>query len=368
MSKSKSRQPSRQAAAANRSGSNGAARAATTASKPAAKVAVEDAPESAEQETLAATVAVEEEETSLEEAPEEKETSTATSLKATASPTVAKISAEDASEKKESASAKAAKAVPSASKAAPAKVSAKAVPNTPPLRSIPNTPAGVGSKQSHDAAKYERRQAERQMRYLAERRQRRNRIVTVISVILVVAILGGGGFWLFRQYSSGAFQTKPVAQGTYQEPIFNTSYPPVDSVYCDQLEGSVEHIHAYVAIYINGQPSAVPQYVGIPQDSSGNSTCFYWLHTHDSSGIIHIESPVNEIFTFGQFRDEWDQQFQSLGFAPELLLNAGWTIWLNGQKYNGTLSNVPLAAHNIVTLAYNSPNVKPVKTYNWGSL
>jgi hypothetical protein len=108
--------------------------------------------------------------------------------------------------------------------------------------------------------------------------------------------------------------------------------------------------------------------VGIPQDSSGNVTCYYWLHTHDTTGIIHIESPVDEVFTFGQLRDEWSHQFVSLGFPPELLLTNGWTIWVNGKIYTGSLYSVPLAAHNIITLAYNSPKVKPITTYNWGSL
>ena len=35
--------------------------------------------------------------------------------------------------------------------------------------------------------------------------------------------------------------------------------------------------------------------------------CFYWLHTHTSDGVIHIESPTQRIYTLGQFFDEWHQ-------------------------------------------------------------
>jgi hypothetical protein len=246
----------------------------------------------------------------------------------------------------------------------------KTVPNTPPLKTVPVTPPGInGRPLSRDAAKYERRQAERQSRYLAERRRRRNRLVATISIILALAVIGGGIYYFVHQSvtTSSSTVSQHAAQGSYQEPIYNSTYPPVDSVYCDQLEQSIEHIHAYVAMYIDGKASPLPAYIGIPQDQSGNATCYYWLHTHDSSGIIHIESPSNEVFTFGQFRDEWDQQFQSVGFPPELLLN-GWKIWINGKVYNGSLASIPLEAHSIITLAYNSPNVKPVTTYNWGSL
>lgn len=369
MTKSKSRQPSRQAAA--RSGSSGALRLNASASKATLKIAVEDAPESAEQDDVRDTTipedAAEGDSSSLEvfgiesSESEEEEPVAETTVKATSGKLSAKTT-EAAS------TAKTVKAAAATSKASTAKLSAKTVPTTPPLRSVPNTPAGIGGKAlSRDAAKYERRQQERQMRYLAERRRRRNRWLIALTVILVLAVAGGSTWLIVRNYVSGSANAK-APQGSFQEPIFNTNYPPVDSVYCDQLEGSVEHIHAYLAIYINGQASPLPANVGIPQDQSGNASCFYWLHTHDTSGVVHIEAPVKEVFTFGQFRDEWDQQFVSLGFAPELLLNSGWTIWVNGKIYNGSLSSVPLDAHNIITLAYNSPKVKPVTTYNWGGL
>ena len=368
MSKSKSRQPSRQVSAASRSGSGGTARTAALG-KATAKVAVEDTPESTERDEATATTVDAASKPTGEIATDEaakQETSDDKTTKTLTSKPTAKIAEDDVSASK---TAKAGVATPASGKSTPAKAVAKSVPNTPPLRPIPNTPAGIGGKAlSRDAAKYERRQAERQSRYLAERRRRRNRIITAISVVLALVIIGGGGYFVFHQYtSSSSTANTHAAQGSYQEQIFNSTYPPVDSVYCDQLEQSIEHIHAYVAIYINGKASPLPASVGIPQSSSGSATCFYWLHTHDTSGVIHIESPSNEVFTFGQFRDEWDQQFVSLGFPPELLLN-GWQIWINGKVYNGSLASVPLEAHNIITLAYNSPGVKPVTTYAWNGL
>lgn len=353
MSKSRSRHPSKQASAASKSGSGRLAGSST------AKVAVVDASQSQEEETLPSSVAEEgtEDEATIEEvvAEEKQATSVATTAKA-----------ESATTEK---SGSAARTVSSSSgKAAPAKVAARSVPNTPPLKPVPHTPVGASGRLSRDAAKYERRQHERQMRYLAERRRKRNRILITVSVILLVAIIGGGTWFLVHQSTSTPANTK-AAQGTYQEPIFNTNYPPVDSVYCDELEQSVEHIHIYLSMFINGQASQLPAYIGIPQDSSGNSACYYWLHTHDSSGVVHIESPSTEVFTLGQFIDEWDQQFVSLGFPPELLLKSGWTIWVNGQKSNSSsFTSIPLEAHDIITLAYNSPDAKPVTTYNWNGL
>ena len=66
-----------------------------------------------------------------------------------------------------------------------------------------------------------------------------------------------------------------------------------------------------------------------------------------------------------QFLDEWNQQFNSLGFPPQLLLNSGWTIWVDGKIHHGDLSSVELNAHDLITIAYNSPHVKPDTKFAW---
>ncbi|HEU5376379.1 MAG TPA: hypothetical protein VFV38_13120 [Ktedonobacteraceae bacterium] len=222
---------------------------------------------------------------------------------------------------------------------------------------------------SRDAAKYERRQAERQSRFLAQRRARRIRN-TIITIVALVVVLGGSltAYLIYNAQNSKA--QGPTTAAPFQEPIFDSDFQPIDNVYCDQLEGSVEHIHAHLTIYINGQQSPLPANVGIPiNQQSGQATCFYWLHVHsDTPGIIHIEAPTKGPFTLGQFLDEWDQGFQVLGFPSELLLDSGWTIWVNGQVYKGSLASVPLSAHNLITIAYNSPKAKPDTTFNWGTL
>lgn len=221
---------------------------------------------------------------------------------------------------------------------------------------------------TRDGAKYERRQAERQSRFLAERRAKRVRN-TVITVIALAVILGGSltAYFIYnaRQGSAQAANT-PQA---FQEPIFDSDFQPVDNVYCDQLEQTVEHIHVHLTIYIDGQNFPLPANIGIATNpQTQQATCFYWLHVHQQNpGVIHIEAPTTEPFTLGQFLNEWDQQFNSLGFPPELTLKQGWTTWVNGKPFHGDLHNVTLSEHDLITIAYNSPNVKPDKIYNWGA-
>src|SRR4051812_3384870 len=75
----------------------------------------------------------------------------------------------------------------------------------------------------------------------------------------------------------------------------STTTTPIDGIRCESLEGSAFHIHAKLDIFINGQNYTLPASIGITDD------CLYWMHTHDESGIIHIESPIQKTFTLGQF-------------------------------------------------------------------
>jgi hypothetical protein len=144
----------------------------------------------------------------------------------------------------------------------------------------------------------------------------------------------------------------------------NPAYPAVDGISCNALEQTVYHIHAHLSIYINGSLSQLPQYVGIASDGS----CYYWLHTHDTTGVVHIESPTQKDYSLGNFFDEWSQRFSTLGYPPELDFTSGWQIWINGKPYSGNFRNIPLTAHELITMAYNSPNVKPDTTYAWNGL
>jgi len=72
---------------------------------------------------------------------------------------------------------------------------------------------------------------------------------------------------------------------------------------CLSFEGTQQHIHPYLRIFLDGQPVTIPAYVGI---RDGDQTCFEPVHTHDASGIIHIESPSpTQTYTLGDFVAVW---------------------------------------------------------------
>lgn len=148
-------------------------------------------------------------------------------------------------------------------------------------------------------------------------------------------------------------------------------FKPIDGIRCDQGEQFDEHIHAHLAIYVKGRAVTVPQYIGIP----AGGACFYWLHTHLTDGVIHVEAPAQGVYTLGQFTDVWAQTMQTSVLTSTSLLGQPLqghqlVIWtsLNGQsaqRYTGDLRALVLQNHEIITVAYDSPQIKPATYFDW---
>jgi hypothetical protein len=73
---------------------------------------------------------------------------------------------------------------------------------------------------------------------------------------------------------------------------------PIDGVTCSN--SAIYHIHAMVSIYRDGVRLAVPQSIGL-------AGCTYELHTHDATGVVHLETNAQKTLTFGQFFAVWGQ-------------------------------------------------------------
>ncbi|MDC8451577.1 MAG: hypothetical protein LV477_01560 [Candidatus Nitrosotalea sp.] len=120
----------------------------------------------------------------------------------------------------------------------------------------------------------------------------------------------------------------------------------IDGIECNTNEFATLHIHAHLDFYVNGNHLTVPERIGIV-----NNKCLYWLHTHDSSGVIHIESPKSQEFTLGQFIDIW----KATGDFP--IYGATAKIFVNGQSVKTGLNDTTINKHDEITLVYG--NVPP---------
>jgi len=85
------------------------------------------------------------------------------------------------------------------------------------------------------------------------------------------------------------------------------------------------HIHPHLAIYNGAQLASIPAQIGIDASLWNDHTLDRYsldgpqlspLHTHDTSGTIHVESLVTRGFTLGEFFAVWGQPF-----SPSQVLN-----------------------------------------------
>jgi hypothetical protein len=114
------------------------------------------------------------------------------------------------------------------------------------------------------------------------------------------------------------------------------------------MEGTVLHHHEHLDLFVNGHRVTVPALIGIDERAGFLTE----LHTHDPSGIIHVESPVQRSFTLGQFFCEWGVKLNAncLGrYRGELAL------WVNGRRMHGNPASLPLRQHQEIVIAAGRP-------------
>ncbi len=65
----------------------------------------------------------------------------------------------------------------------------------------------------------------------------------------------------------------------------------------EHVDNSPTHTHAQLKIIQDGQDIPVPAGIGL------TSTCMHPLHTHDGTGLLHMEYPIPFPFFLGDFFD-----------------------------------------------------------------
>jgi hypothetical protein len=171
--------------------------------------------------------------------------------------------------------------------------------------------------------------------------------------LLLLAGCGGGG-------SAKPGRTVPA---TPQGPLLastdgEASGQTVDGILCETAERVAFHIHAHLVVFVDGQPRVIPLGIGIAPPRTIEQTpdgqqvvvggsCFYWLHSHTSNGIVHIESPVLRAFTLGNYFDLWRQPLGRHQVGPA---HGPVTSFVNGHSFAGDPRNIPLAAHAVIQL------------------
>lgn len=121
-------------------------------------------------------------------------------------------------------------------------------------------------------------------------------------------------------------------------------------------EGTVMHTHANLQIFVHGKAETVPMNIGYHASTSS----FAALHTHDTSGTVHMESSVARTFTLGDFFDVW-----GVRFTPSCLgayCNGGdntLQVFVNGQEQTGDPTQIAMNDLDVIVVTYGNPTELP---------
>ena len=84
------------------------------------------------------------------------------------------------------------------------------------------------------------------------------------------------------------------------------------------------------------------------------------LHTHDTTGVVHIENSVPAKFVLGQFFVEWGVRFTGeclgsycTGNGKEL------AVFVDGKRYTGDPTRLVLASHQEIAIEYGASGQLP---------
>lgn len=123
-----------------------------------------------------------------------------------------------------------------------------------------------------------------------------------------------------------------------------------------RFEGTALHIHQHLDLIVDGRHVLVPAGIGI--DARG--LFISPLHTHDPSGIIHVESPVVRRFTLGEFFGVWGVRLTKRCLGG-YCAGAGKTlrVYVNGRRYRGDPRRVPLTSHEEIAVVFGKTRSIP---------
>ena len=141
-------------------------------------------------------------------------------------------------------------------------------------------------------------------------------IVVIISFAALLFIAAEQNDYSFMDiFSSEEKDTLDDEENNETSEIYNSSTDP-DPISKDCLDhdGLARHDHAVLKIFINGEQEMIPANIGIMTEiCNQQGEEMHAVHTHDSTGRLHIESNEPIDIPIGVFFDIWGQHFDETG-------------------------------------------------------
>lgn len=119
------------------------------------------------------------------------------------------------------------------------------------------------------------------------------------------------------------------------------------------------HAHAHLTIIKDGTILAVPADIGM-------QGCAYEVHTHDSSGIIHVETEAYHRISLGDFFAVWGRSLSLINVAELSSQPLNFYITENGtvSHYAGDPAEIELVNHREITVTLGQVPTE-IPTFQW---
>lgn len=199
--------------------------------------------------------------------------------------------------------------------------------------------------------------------------------ILVAAVAIIAAIVltrgdsssGGGGTGgtpavIADRNSTAKFD--PVSQGTWQ-PNYDNLQQAIAAMGLPASSETMQyltHFHVHITLYVDGRATPIPSQIGIDPATQTLAA----IHTHDDSGIIHMEAgtkgfapPLQDVF------DVWGVRFDAKCIGGYC---GGVEMWVNG-KPNTELGKHVLHEHDVITIVEGKQpdGFKPDTSYPWAA-
>ena len=190
-----------------------------------------------------------------------------------------------------------------------------------------------------DLTSHEKKQQKKQQRETEKKQQsqqalaiNRKKSITKYSIIAVIAVLGVVGLIALSSF------TPETPNSTYDNEILNINLA--------EHKNLALHIHPILEIEILGEKQTIPANIGI--SSAGMKV----VHTHDTTGTIHVETPYPTQLHLRDFFTIWNKMFNSTCIfenckdeSHELLM------FVDGEE-NTEFENLPLQDKQQIKIGY----------------
>lgn len=210
--------------------------------------------------------------------------------------------------------------------------------------------AGGSTKQQPSAAS--RRARAEAARRAAQAEERRRRLLVIggsalAAVVLVVALV------------FVAVSTRPAKAVTFPLPKDPAAAIAAAGLQLLPAEAEVVHIHAHLDVFVAGKEITVPGGIGIAEGRGISA-----LHTHETDGIVHIESPVKRDYTLGELFTEWQVPLTSSCVGPTC---GSVAVYVDGKRVQGDPKAVVLRAHQEVAVVAGAQPKRVPSSYDFPS-